>query len=614
MVAARNQIREAWESVWRRRDLRPIYEWARDFLSLSAPLTITGPFDVGLSRHFIGPFGALQDDHVREVNVLKPVRGGGTLIADVWFPWTRENDPGPFMFLLQTDPIADDHFVKVLSPTMNSVESVRGLLDALPRDAKTIRKIEFSDGNHLHINGPSIGNLQTNAFRYLVEDECWLYPDKMADAEGRTGDYARAHTSKIFRVSQGGPKERLELDHCAWNRAYNRGTIYEWEVECPLCAQLYDPVFSGVRDDGSFWGITWDHHRLPNGDWDLPKCVPTSRFECPHCREFVPDNSKTKAHWNKTGDYRRGAIGAIDVLSFHWEAVIADLWTGLVELWLDACNAERRGDLRPKLQFYQKRRAMMKDEAALMRSGMAFTKVAYEIKSDWAEERARFLTADRQEEDLYWVTVRAWANEKTRKLWFGKVYGESGIKDVQEKWKVPAQRVGIDSAFMPKGDRGVYAMCIRNGWLALRGDDKYEFPHRKVKHGNSYIVRKSYAPLSYGDAESGVARGRYCNLVLFSKDQMNQVVQTLIDSGRWEEPQATADPEMELEYAAQMSARIKVTDFDKRTGAQKTFWKESKNDHARDLANMQVLFAVLADLLPDPVMERLTKTEKEQPT
>jgi hypothetical protein len=539
------------------------------------------------------------------------VRGGGTLIADIWMPWTRENDPGPFMFLLQTEPIADDHFAKVLLPTMKSVASVREMMAALTRFNVTGRKIEFADGNQLHVNGPSIGNLQTNAFRYLVEDECWLYPDKMGDAEGRVGDFVKLETSKILRVSQGGCKDGLTLDDCAWNRAYRRGENNEWSVACLHCGQYFQPKFTGQREDASFYGITWDHHKKPSGDWDLAACCATVRFECPHCRKPMLDGAKTKGEWNRTGRYE--VVGETNRRrkSYHWEAVIDYPWDELVELWLDADNAAKRGDMRPKLQFMQKRRAAMCDETMLLRSGISFKRQVYDFQTEWADERARYMTCDRQEEDLFWVTVRAWGDGKTRKLWFGKVYGEAGVKQKQTEFKVVSNHVGVDSGYLPKGDRGVYLMCARNGWIAFKGDPQYEFPHvLKGKAGNR-IVRRSYAPLAYGDPESGTkGEGRrYAPLVRFSKHQMNEKVQQLIDAGLWEEP--ASDDEMEREYSAQMSSRVKVTDYDKRTGQPRIFWKESKNDHARDCANMQCCFAVIEKLLPDPVTERLTKTEKE---
>lgn len=243
-----------------------------------------------------------------------------------------------------------------------------------------------------------------------------------------------------------------------------------------------------------------------------------------------------------------------------------------------------------------------------MRGGLSFKRQVYDVVGDWPEERGRYLTCDRQEEDLFWWTVRAWSLDKSRKLGFGKCYGEAGIKEIQATFKVAPNHVGIDSGYLPKGDRGVYVMCARNGWIAFKGDQQYEFPH-KTKNGK--LVRKSYAPLSWGDPESGTRNEgrRYAPLVRFSKHQMNQKVQELIDSGAWEEP--TQNDEMEQEYSAQMSSRFKVTDYDKRTGMAKIYWKESKNDHARDLANLQVCFAIIEKNLPDPVTEKLTKTEKE---
>ena len=92
---------------------------------------------------------------------------------------------------------------------------------------------------------------------------------------------------------------------------------------------------------------------------------------------------------------------------------------------------------------------------------------------------------------------------------------------------------------------------------------------------------------------------------------MNQKVQELIDALLWEEP-ITGDEETEKEYNAQMSSRVKRTEFDKKTNETRVYWKEGRNDHARDLANHQVLGAILADLVPDPCAERLSRSEQRQ--
>ena len=606
-----NLIQQAWRDVWAQKDRRPIYEWAADNVSLSAPLTKTGAFDVSGSRHFIPIFDALQDDFVREVNCLKPVRGGGTLIGDIWMPWTRVNEPGPFMFVLQTDPIADDHFQKVLMPTLESVPEIRRQLDSLDRFKKTGRKIEFADGNHLHVNGPSIGNLQTNAFRYLQLDECWMYAaGRMADAEARVGDFVKQQRSKIFRVSQGGPSEGVNIDEDDWFRAYHAAQIHEWQVPCLHCGKMMDGAFAGKRADGSFWGMTWDAVKKDSGEWNVARACETVRFECEHCGQAMLDTPQTKRIWNESGGYRIAIGESKSKRSFHWEAVIDYPWRELVELWLEACNAEHRGDLKPKLQFYQKRRAMFKTEEQLLRGGLSFKRTAYEINSDLLPGEFDFATFDKQAEDMYWGTIRRWyPSGKSRRIWFGKIYGEGAIAEVVGKYKVQPNRVGIDSGFEPKGDRGVYAMCVRHGWIALKGDDEYEFIHIG-KNGRK--IRKSTAPLSWADPELGKsAQGRkYAPLIRFSKPQMNGKVQALIESGVWEEPQ-TEDSEIEKEYSEQMGSRIRVVDYNKRTGQARVFWKESKNDHARDLANMQCCFAILADVLPDPAAEQMSKSEIE---
>src|SRR5687767_6392684 len=84
-------LADNWSRVWKPRDRRPIYEWARENVFLPSRLTRTGAFEVDRSRQFVAPFDALQNDRIREVNILAPVRDGKTLIADVWLPWLVVN-------------------------------------------------------------------------------------------------------------------------------------------------------------------------------------------------------------------------------------------------------------------------------------------------------------------------------------------------------------------------------------------------------------------------------------------------------------------------------------------------------------------------------------------
>ena len=201
---------------------------------------------------------------------------------------------------------------------------------------------------------------------------------------------------------------------------------------------------------------------------------------------------------------------------------------------------------------------------------------------------------------------------------FGRCYGFAAIEELRQKFHVEPNRVLVDSGYLPKGDHGVYAACCKYGWTAVKGDKDYNFVHRLHRRGQTVSIRRCYSERTWGDPGSGTKRegAQYCNLIRFSKPQLNQKVQELIESGAWEEPLNGLDAEMEKEYNAQMAARIRKTSTSPKTGEISVYWYEAKNDHARDLANMNTLGAILAELLPDPVLERLTKSEKaetEQP-
>jgi hypothetical protein len=612
---ARPSIKQTWREVFAPRDRRPIPEWAHDFIWLMPPITRTGWFDASGSRHFIPIFASLQNDRKRETNALKPVRGGGSLIGDIFCPWTIANDPGPYMDVFQTDKVAKDHAEERIKRIFENCGPVRKLFPA-NRHKERDNEILFSNGHTWYVRGPSLANLQAKGIRYLRLEEVWMWDQgKMGEAEGRIGDYLKMQTSKILRISQGGPRDGVEMEESDWYQAYHKGHIYEWEVQClnPDCAKYFDPIFSGQRADGSFWGITWNKYQLPGGDWDVAKCIPTVRFECPHCAHPMIDNARTKGEWNRTGRYRDAQPDKEESKkdSFHWETVIDFPWDELTELWLNACNAEKRGDLRPKLQFYQKRRAMFKDEESLLKGGLYLKRVVYEINSDWPEEKERFMDIDRQEEDMFWWSARAYSLAKSRRLGFGKVYGFAALEKIREDLKIPPKHVSIDSAYMPKGDHGVYAACLKYGWIAVRGEDDHFFIHRVKRGGKTRYVQRSYSEVAWGDPDMGSSQQgrRYCPIIRFSKPAMNQKVQELIDHGHWEEP-ATGDPDIEKEYALQMSSRVKKTEFNPKTGKTKSFFKESKNDHARDLANQSVLKAILKELVPDPMAEQLSEREK----
>lgn len=567
-----------------------MYEWAGECVTLRHPYAITGLFNVTGSRHFIPVFDALQDDYVREENVQKPIRSGGSMIADILLPWTIRNDPGPFMHSLQADDVADEH---ASSRTLITLRNCKGVKELVPSGKIDTSEIRLLNGYKVYINGPSLANFQTKGIRWLVLDEPWMYKrGMMGQAKGRVGDYVKINTSKILCVSQGG------VPDSDWDLHYNSAEINEWTVSCLGCLKYFQADWAHRRKDGSFAGMQWDEHRLKNGDWHISKVLPTIRYACPHCGYQHTDTPRTKSLWNTSGKYELVTEANPRKKSHHWTACIDYPWTELVELWLQASNYARLGILSHKVEFYQKRMAQRCNELMVMEEGANLKRIAYEITAKRADEHLRSMSIDKQGLGHYWWMVRGWSKEgKAWRIDFGSAQGGAELEEIRIKHGVPQNRTTIDSAYEPYGDRGVFALCVLYGWIAVRGDKANHFFHH-VKIKNKLVrVLRSYAEPERGDPEHG--RGaKTCALIKFSKSRMNKRVQELLDGGAWEEPAGIED-EKEKEYNRQMAGRALRRKYDKKTNVLQEFWWEGRNDHMRDLANQQVLVATLCDILPD---------------
>lgn len=579
-------------AFWRPPDRRSIPEWAREYVEMPPAVTIRGRFDVSRSRHLLGPFDALGSDHVRETNILAPVRGGKSLVADVWIPWIVENDPGPLIWNFQKDQTADEHCETRLWPVLLGCAPVRKRLGALPRNHKRTSEIIFP---HMFVivQGPAISNLQSKGCRYLVNDELWQYPPgRLAEAYGRVDDFVKLGIEKILNMSQASEPDT------EWHEKWEGSSRHAWWIECQKCHKPQYPAWSGQRSDGSRYGLRWDEHRLPRGDWHLTQCLPTIRWECAHCGHPHLDGARIKREWNRTGRYSQTNSDARPTrLGFHWNALIDYPWTELAERYLRAADARRKGVLLPMIQFFQKYMAQFMSEAKLLEQSMALPTVRYEVTSDWAEEHIRFFTVDRQAEDTYWGTIRAWSKTgESRRLWFGQLLGAAAIEQKRTELKVGARQTFVDSGHEAKGDFGVYAHCAQYGWVATKGSGYKSFVNRRMVNGRVLLVRAPYKDPT--PVAPSVGAKKRCWLIVFSADEMKDRVRGLIRRGLWQEP-AGDETELGAEYQRQMNSEFKRPKRDKFTGRTELKWVcPSGNNHAFDCAAGQALGATILDILP----------------
>jgi hypothetical protein len=610
-------LARAWRTAFSPPDRRPIPVWGAEHVELPPTLSRTGKFNPSVSPQFAGPFAALKSDSVREVSILKPVRGGGTLIADVAAPWAISCDNAGVLWAFHDEKIAKEHAELRQWPIIDNCPPLQSMLP-INRHRQRTQEIIFNNGLPLIFCGPAISNFQSRGFKWVILDEPWAYKAGiMGQAIARLGDFVKMGNSKLLCISQGGETES------DWDNHVKEQVMHDFAVPClaPSCGRYFFPKWTAWRPDRTRWGVLFDAPRQPGGGYDVAKGIATLRFACEHCGHEHFDHERTRQAWRSRGRWVCEKLGAEspevtdfpERTAFHWNALIDYPWAELLKQWLAAQRARHMGNYEPLVTFIQKRLAEMASEATVHDRDQMFATFEQSAESLtapaaklWPEEAIRFMSIDRQGEQTYWVQIRAWAKGtgESRRVYFGRAHSEHELEALRIRYGVAKNCTVIDSGFEARGDGGVYSACIRYGWIAVKGDEKKAFYHpQKMQDGSTQRVLKPWAPLTYGDPGVGTAEeGRKrCPLIIFSAPTMASRVQGLIEAGHWVEPKVAdgAMDEMEREYAVQMTAEFQRPRTDKFTGRRVLVWVcPSRNNHAFDCAKMQVLAAMQAKLIP----------------
>jgi hypothetical protein len=577
-----NPIQKALADAWAPLDRRSIYDWAKDNIDLPAGrVAIPGPFRVSLSRRLIAPFDSLKDHRVRIVTVLAPIQSGKTLLADVGVPWFIANRPGPIMWNFHEETTAKDHATARAIPIIRSCKALQHLLPDDPRKLGSFGA-EFAHCN-LYIQTASPGTLQNKSIQLLVNDELWRWrmPVYYKWALARVAAFARVGLSKVLNLSQGGRKGE------PMDAAWRAGKQFEWHLPCLACRRLFWPKWETAK---------WDD--TPEGEpRDFRKIAPTIRVECPHCGHRHADDAPTRAAWNDGGEYVAQNPGAPDELhSFHWTAIGIDSLAGLVQEWLEAMDAFKRGVASPLVAFLQARLAEC-DDPERPNQGETVEVEDYDVASDWPAEVERMLFVDMQE-DHYWVDgVQFDVEGNARQLFFAKISTADEIRLLQTGHKIKSNRTFLDVGFQRRGDafdvRAAYALCVRFGWCGLKGEpNRDQYPHQTLVQGKEETAWRLYSRPKLGDPLIGAGgQGKqFARYFLFASDPVADTVKR-IREGRG--VQWLARPETAEAYTHQLFAEQKVFTEDK-TGRPRWQWiRRRRDNHAFDLAKMRVVACLM---------------------
>lgn len=605
---------EAWANAFAPLDRRPIYEWAADEVMMPTIITKrdpkTGRFTIEGSAHFKAPLEALQHGRVRGVRILKPVRGGGTLIADLYVPWAISQDNASVLWVFQNDAIAKRHAETRQKPICESVRAI-GELKSVDRHKTRTTDMVLADGRPYSLQGPAFGGLQSVGYQVVVLDECHCYePGVISEAIGRLGDALKVQRSKLLAISQGG-EESSE-----WDLLYCEGEEFLWHVQCQGCGEYISLEWSRRQENGAKAGMVYDEIRGGDGRIDREATAATARYVCHHCGHAHAPGAGTLIAWDKTGKYISTQTGAdFDPLcpptevSFRWTALVDFPWDELVKLWLTAMDAKRLGNYAPMVAFFQKRMSLMRSENSMHDVDISFKRVTPPdvTKELLPGELDRFLTFDRQKEDEFWVQARAWfEGGRSIRLWAGRLFSFEDIEQKRIELGIEPQCVGGDSGYRPKGDDGVYRACIKYGWVALKGVGEVAgFWHTqkpRFRGDPPQRVFRPWAPVAYGDPGMGTTeQGQtHCVLIRFSSDGVSDKLEDLLKAGLWEEPEEGDEPsEDDREYRIQMAAEWPKYIRDKNTGrTRRVYVCPSGNNHQRDCAKEQILCAMVSGVMP----------------
>lgn len=576
-------------------DRRPMYEWAAEHITLPPVMGRPGKFDITTVRHLIEPFHALQDEKTRRVVVVKPTRGQGTLLADVWCPWQPVNDPGPFLFNMNTDTVAERHAEHRLMPILEACEPFKYLLH-VDRHKKRKTEIMLSNGYPVIVQGPATARLQAQSYRYIVLDEIWdkenWKPGKVEEALARLGDYDLIQNSKALIVSQAG-WQGDPLDD--W---YQAGHQAEWQIQCSECQQYQTPKWRDFREDKSRCGIVYDGE-AENMD-SVGRVCETVRWECKHCGHGEKWSHRLKAQWNKTGRYQYNNLEAQTVKSFHYNALIVRTFEFLAEEWCKCSRAKAGGNFEPMRTFFQKHLAEPWNLNLLIEAKPVETIELSDRDKAMPDEKFRILTVDVQRDEVYMI-VRAW-DKDFNSLRLAALIGidDETIKTVQEEFKIPAQNVFVDVGFTRQTE--VLRWLAANGWMGLHGADRNGFnkfyPHKirkrdiQQKSGYSYtIVNKSYSKPMTVDAQAGTkgqGRGVVAQKVMFINYTFQDMIQRLLDrktTVKWQRLKLE-DSEMEELWEKHLNGTKRIRKILPSGGVEESFSK-NPDDHFRDCEKMQ---------------------------
>ena len=116
---------------------------------------------------------AFASGDYRVISFVGPTGAGKTTFIEILSAYIIAQDPGPSLFVGQSDDDIADWAEERLMPMLDAITAVRVLM---PQNRHKKRKTEIAFPHMmLRLGGANLNTLQSKSCRFVVLDEVWLF-------------------------------------------------------------------------------------------------------------------------------------------------------------------------------------------------------------------------------------------------------------------------------------------------------------------------------------------------------------------------------------------------------------------------------------------------------
>lgn len=457
----------------------PIIEWAEKFIRI--PGGARGDrFRIDIAPWLREPIEAADNPLVRQVDLIKPVQSGGSLLGEIFICRNIVTGAGRMQYNWEDGEKAKDRWTERIYPMFRNTAPVWNLWPLNDRTKSNRQFVAFPAGVFQMQGVIGEGNLDSAAVKIQINEEIHNWPaGHLAMAADRLTAF---WDSKQINISNAGKKgDQLYQAHRA-------GTDRILRVKCPGCGQYHEMHTRWDKRHPHLGGLRYnsDGCKRADGTYDYNRLESTIRYEFP-CRYELRDDVTERRRVAQTCKYSepRNTGAHLSHESFTYDAVVIDYipWLKLIEEKHQALRAKQYGDLEPWRRYVTHRECNYYDPDEIPFSGkIVLSSARNKDRAGMANRELRCAMLDRQqgrradnEWPHWWLVIVDFDAEANALLvWEGKCQSDEVALDVIKRHEVDPKCVCADS-----GDDTtyVYTFCLAHGFNAIKGDGEKDFAH-----------------------------------------------------------------------------------------------------------------------------------------